>query len=362
MTTVDTLMRVPVVVCVLAAMLFTGCVTDDESVPRDATGPTGATGPDSASSDEAPKEPQGDLEAKPLELVTGLKAAEPDWEAGRWWTWSIRVHENEVHTVTTVVLANDTGYVIGATDADEGVLARYYHVVPMGTLEGGTLAWEEHDKPFRLTAFPIAADSTWKGSTWARPDLTFVAKENRLDGPDGEIRGFKVTGRDEKGTPAVSFEWAPGIGFLAIGQHYGADEPIITARVTATGVDATKSGFTIEVDDADYSVDTQIGGPSSLGWTVPRTPRILPVADDVTHILGTCELGGKPGVYGAHFVAPSRQSYECKTVSSDEGTYARYHLLMTGEPGDWLYQQTLIGQGRSSIEVMLFTTAAMSAA
>ncbi|MBW3584003.1 MAG: hypothetical protein KY455_12995 [Euryarchaeota archaeon] len=353
-------MRVPVVVSVVAAMMFAGCVTGDDPTPTGTSDPIDATVDGKA--DDTPSDGTGGAaEEKPLELVTGLKATEPEWETGRWWTWSIQVHENEVHTVTTVVLANATGYTIGATDADEGVLARYYHVVPMGTLEDGTLAWEEHDEPFRLTAFPMTADSSWKGETWARPELTFIAKERALEGPDGELRGFHVVGRDEKGTPAVSFEWAPGLGFLAIGQHYGADDPIITARVTATGVDEGRSGHSIEVDDPSYSINTQIGGPSSLGWTIPRTPRVLPIGDDVTHILGACELGGKPGVYGALFVAPSQETYECKTVSSGEGAYERAHLLMTGEPGDWVYQQILVGQGRSNIEVMLFKTAPMGA-
>lgn len=219
--------------------------------------------------------------------------AAPVWQVGQSWTWTLSsgALDGEV-SATTVVLAADGGtYDFGATNTQEAASLYPFHLVGVGAVDAGTLAWQAHGTPVQLLRFPLRHGDVFTADFWSAPGAQVTIEATTIEAPGGAQPGYRSTVAYSGGGTFLQADYAPALGqFTRVASHFGSETPFAEARLARAEGGATGTPFRV-TDLARFTASA--GDPSSLA---PR-PFTMPAGSEIAML--ACFLPGDQGFYSA---------------------------------------------------------------
>lgn len=278
--------------------------------------------------------------------------AAPEWRVGQWWSWRVESASAAapLEATTAVLAADGDGYQVGAPNPDAAALLFPFHIVALGGVKRGTLAWEAHGAPVQFLRFPLRDGDRFTADFWAAPGAEVVLRAASVQGPDGPEPGFRATAT-YAGSEAVfaEAEWSLLRGqFVRVATHFGAEAPFATATLLAEGLEARAVKPFLATDLVRWSAN--LGDPAGLA------PRTFSVPADADLVLFVCFLGGAQGHFQATMTLSDLQSAVCQ-ISAPTGVALEYSAqTRPAAAGEGRVTVAPAGQAGVTVEVFAVKT------
>jgi hypothetical protein len=327
---------VPVLLVVLSAVLA-GCAAKGPS-SIDA----GETGADGNGASLAP--------SRPGAADGGNASSAPAWQVGQWWRWRLESpHASAaMEAVTAVVAVGADSYSIGAPDASAAAQVYPFHLVALGPVARGTLAWQAHGVPVGFLRFPIVDGDSWTTDFWSAPGATVTVRNAAVPGPDGPEPGYRSEAAYQGGGVFAAASWSPARGqFVQVQTFFGGEEPFATATLVAEGQGEAGAKPFVPTDLVRLSSNP--AAPATLA------PVDVTVPADAAFVLMACFLGGGNGQFTATFDYRSPPVTQCSLTSMD-GSLRYAVATVDAAGGSGRLAVAPAGQGGVTVELFAVAT------
>ncbi|MEK6976614.1 MAG: hypothetical protein AABY18_09760 [Candidatus Thermoplasmatota archaeon] len=326
-------------VLVLSALLVAGC-SDDGG---------GLTGPGDGSATPTFGAPLGGG------APTNASLDAPKWQVGQSWTWTVqKADAPEAFEATTVVLAAGAdGYDVGTTDVAQAAQVYPFHLIGLGQVDNGTLAWQAHGGPVQLLRFPLKDGDAWTADFWGAPGatvtLTFGPVLSFGGGPGATVQ-VRYAGSDAL---FLAAEYSFTLGqFTRVASYFGGSWDFATATLVSTGHGT--SGTPFEAFDL-YRGSVSAGQPQGMA------PTPLTINATANFMVMACffDYDGGMGSYRATLSALDGSLLTCQGASAPpSGPSGSYQALSHQVPaGPAALEVTAAGVGSITAELFGVRTA-----
>jgi predicted small lipoprotein YifL len=281
----------------------------------------------------------------------GNPASAPAWQVGQWWRWRLESAASPapLEALTAVVSADAGSYSIGAPDAPAAAQVYPFHLVALGPVARGTLAWQAHGVPVQFLRFPLVDGDSWTADFWSAPGATVTVRNATVPGPDGPEPGYRSEATYSGGGVFAAASWSPARGqFVQVQTFFGGDAPFATATLVAQGQGEAGAKPFIPTDLLRLSSNPT--APASLA------PADVQVPDGAAFVLMACFLGGGPGQFAAAFDYRSPPVTQCTFTGMDDALrYSAVTVDAAGGSGHLAVAPA--GQGGVTVELFAVATA-----